>query len=265
MSGRVVASRWRTGFVCPDAAGKRHSVVTTRGSIKCSAARVQTLAASPGRCFRRDQAEAGASGSRAMLPASDPDKQGISSIELGRVLALTQTTVGKIKHKLAQVCSNANGAKGGCAGARDRYDCLHRRERPGRQARTRRARKRRLFAPSKTAEGKPVRLKLGASRFRHAPSRPSRGRSLDPAAPSSATGLAALPPSTGAGMRHVIVKTARDREREKPPPQMGQHLLSATSSPPSPGTYRSVSPKARARATSPSSNTLQTGAYDLAA
>ena len=92
--------RWPEGFVCPACGGMRHCVIEDRGLYQCNACRTQTSLI------------AGTIFASTKLPLTiwfsamyhlTQTKQGISSIELGRRLGVTQTTAWKIKHKLAQV------------------------------------------------------------------------------------------------------------------------------------------------------------------
>src|SRR5215470_7505477 len=72
----VMCWRWPSGFVCPVCRGKHHSVIKTRALYHLT-----------------------------------QSKGGISSIELGRRLGVTQTTAWKIKHKLMQVMMERDAVK----------------------------------------------------------------------------------------------------------------------------------------------------------
>ena len=96
----VIASRWPHGFECPACGGRRYSLVTTRDLCQCT------------KCRRQTSPIAGMIFASTHLPLRlwcraiyhlTQTKQGISSIELGRRLGVTQTTAWKIKHKLKQV------------------------------------------------------------------------------------------------------------------------------------------------------------------
>ena len=104
----VVASRWPDGFVCSECGGTRHSVVKTRGLYQCSACRTQTSPIA-GTIFAATKLKLRV-WFRALYHLTQT-KQGISSIELGRRLGVTQTTAWKIKHKLGQVMLERDGAK----------------------------------------------------------------------------------------------------------------------------------------------------------
>ena len=92
--------RWPNGFECPVCGGQRHSEVTSRRLFQCTA------------CRRQTSLIAGTIFAATKLPLRiwfraiyhvTQSKQGISSIELGRRLGVTQTAAWTIKHKLAQV------------------------------------------------------------------------------------------------------------------------------------------------------------------
>ena len=104
----VIASRWPNGFVCPGCGGIKHSVVKTRQLFQCSACRLQTSAMA-GTIFASSKLPL-QTWFRAIYHLTQT-KQGISSIELGRRLGVTQTTAWKIKHKLKQVMLERDAAK----------------------------------------------------------------------------------------------------------------------------------------------------------
>jgi transposase-like protein len=96
----VVASRWPEGFECPACGGHAHSIVSTRDLFQCSECRRQTSPTAE-TIFAATKL-ALLTWFRAMYHLTQ-SKQGISSIELGRRLGVTQTIAWKIKHKLKQV------------------------------------------------------------------------------------------------------------------------------------------------------------------
>jgi transposase-like protein len=100
--------RWPNGFVCPECAGTKHCVIERRGLYQCNA------------CRRQTSVSAGTIFAATKLPLTiwfraiyhmTQTKQGISSLELGRRLGITQTSAWKIKHKLAQVMMERDAAK----------------------------------------------------------------------------------------------------------------------------------------------------------
>src|SRR4051795_6410564 len=96
----VMRWRWPNGFECPVCGGTSYSEVKTRGLFQCSACRRQTSLIA-GTIFAATKVALRV-WFRAMYHLTQ-SKQGISSIELGRRLGVTQTTAWTIKHKLAQV------------------------------------------------------------------------------------------------------------------------------------------------------------------
>ena len=130
----VIASRWPNGFECPACGGRAHCEVRSRGLFQCNACRRQT-SPTAGTIFTSTHLPLRL-WFRAMYHLTQ-SKQGISSIELGRRLGVTQTTAWKIKHKLAQAMMERDAAKPlkGRTGRR-----LPRRRTFWRQARPRRAR-----------------------------------------------------------------------------------------------------------------------------
>ena len=104
----VIASRWPHGFECPICGGRQYCVVTTRNLYQCA------------NCRRQTSPIAGTIFASTHLPLRlwfraiyhlTQTKQGISSIELGRRLGVTQTTAWKIKHKLKQVMLERDASK----------------------------------------------------------------------------------------------------------------------------------------------------------
>lgn len=96
----ILAWRWPNGFVCPHCGSRQHSHVTTRDKFQCSACRRQTSPIA-GTIFAATKAPL-TTWFRAMYHLTQ-SKHGISSIELGRRLGVTQTTAWKMKTKLAEV------------------------------------------------------------------------------------------------------------------------------------------------------------------
>ena len=106
----LVKWRWPNGFECPGCKGADHCVVTrgARRLFQCNACRKQT------------SVKAGTIFASSKLPLRiwfktiylvTQSKKGISSIELGRRLGVTQTAAWMMKHKLAQVMLERNASK----------------------------------------------------------------------------------------------------------------------------------------------------------
>ena len=153
----VIASRWPNGFACPACGGRTCSEVKTRGLFQCSGCRRQTspiadtIFASTNLPLRL--------WFRAMYYVTQ-SKQGISSIELGRRLGVTQTTAWKVKHKLAQVMMEQDASKrlGGRVELDDAY--LGGERAGGKRGRGAPGKTPFVAAVEITPAGKPVRLKL---------------------------------------------------------------------------------------------------------
>ena len=106
----LVRWRWPEGFQCPGCEGRAHCIVKRGARIlyQCNACRKQT------------SVKAGTIFASSKLPLRlwfktmyllTQSKKGVSSLELGRRLGVTQTTAWILKHKLAQVMIERNAAK----------------------------------------------------------------------------------------------------------------------------------------------------------
>src|SRR5512147_1914573 len=100
--------RWPDGFVCPRCGGRRHSLIKTRALYQCTACRRQT-SLTAGTIFAATKLSL-RSWFRALYHLTQ-SKQGISSLELGRRLGVTQTTAWTVKHKLKQVMMERDATK----------------------------------------------------------------------------------------------------------------------------------------------------------
>ena len=153
----VIASRWPHGFECPVCGGRQYCVVTTRDLYQCA------------KCRRQTSPIAGTIFASTHLPLRlwfraiyhlTQTKHGISSIELGRRLGVTQTTAWKIKHKLKQVMLERDATKR-LSGRIEIDDAYLGGERTGgKRGRGAPGKTPFVAAVETTTEGKPVRLKL---------------------------------------------------------------------------------------------------------
>src|SRR5690242_16222817 len=153
----VIASRWPNGFECPVCGGRQHSLVASRDLYQCT------------KCRRQTSAIAGTIFASTHLPLRlwfraiyhlTQTKQGISSIELGRRLGVTQTTAWKVKHKLKQVMLERDATKR-LTGRVEIDDAYLGGERAGgKRGRGAPGKTPFVVAVETTTEGKPVRLKL---------------------------------------------------------------------------------------------------------
>jgi transposase-like protein len=153
----VIASRWPNGFECPACGARAYCEVTTRGLFQCSACRRQTSPIA-GTIFASAHVPLRL-WFRAMYHLTQ-SKQGISSVELGRRLGVTQTTAWKIKHKLVQVMMERDATKP-LSGRVELDDAYLGGERTGgKRGRGAPGKTPFVAAVETTPEGKPVRLKL---------------------------------------------------------------------------------------------------------
>ncbi len=237
----VVASRWPDGFVCPACGGKRHSVVKTRGLYQCRACRVQTSPIA-GTIFASTKLELRV-WFRALYHLTQT-KQGISSIELGRRLGVTQTTAWKVKHKLGQVMLERDSAKR-LSGRIEIDDAYLGGERSGgKRGRGAAGKTPFVAAVETTPEGKPVRLKLRrVVGFRSASITAFAKQGLEHASAVVSDGLACFSAVTGAGCSHAIVKTGSGPKAAKAPAFKWVNTALGNIKAAITGTYRSVSSK----------------------
>ena len=104
----VFRGRWPRGFVCPGCGGQKHCVIKTRALYQCTSCRRQTSLIA-GTIFASTKVPL-RSWFCAMYHLTQ-SKGGISSLELGRRLGVTQTTAWKLKHKLMQVMMERDAGK----------------------------------------------------------------------------------------------------------------------------------------------------------
>ena len=190
-------------------------MVATRDLFQCSACRLQT---SP---------IAGTILASTKLPLRlwfraiyhlTQSKQGISSIELGRRLGVTQTTAWKIKHKLAQVMLERDAGKR-LTGRVEIDDAYLGGERTGgKRGRGAPGKTPFVAAVETTQDGKPVRLKLRrvTSFCGHAISGFAKS-SLDPDCAVVSDGLRCFASVTDAGCSHQVIKTGSGPQAARTP------------------------------------------------
>jgi transposase-like protein len=200
----VMTWRWPNGFECPVCGGTSYSEVKTRGLFQCSACRRQTSLIA-GTIFAATKVALRV-WCRAMYHLTQ-SKQGISSIELGRRLGVTQTTAWTIKHKLAQVMMERDAEQqlNGRVELDDAY--LGGERSGGKRGRGAEGKTPFVAAVETTPEGKPVRIKLRrvSSFCNHAISGFAK-RSLDPTCEVVSDGLACFAAVTEAGCQHQVIK-----------------------------------------------------------
>jgi hypothetical protein len=201
----VIALRWPKGFQCPGCGGAKHSLVKTRYLFQCSACRLQTSPIA-GTIFASTKVPL-RTWFRAIYHMTQT-KQGISSIELGRRLGVTQTTAWKIKHKLKQVMLERDAVKQ-LTGRIEIDDAYVGGERNGGKRGRGAAGKTPFVAAAETTpEGKPSRLKLRrVGGFSNRSIRAFATASLDPACAVVSDGLRCFTAVTEAGCTHEVIVT----------------------------------------------------------
>lgn len=237
----VMALRWPNGFVCPSCSGTRHSVVKSRGLYQCTA------------CRRQTSPTAGTIFAATKLPLRlwfkgiyhlTQSKKGISSIELGRRLGVTQTTAWIMKHKLAQVMLERDGTKT-LTGRVEIDDAYLGGERAGgKRGRGAEGKTPFVAAVETTPEGKPVRLKLRrVTAFSGASMSAFARTSLVPGCVVVSDGLACFKRVTDAGCSHQAIKTGSGRKSVQTPSFKWVNTALGNIKAAITGTYRAIGAK----------------------
>ena len=206
----VMRWRWPSGFVCPVCAGQHHSVVKTRALYQCTACRRQTSVIA-GTIFAATKVPL-CTWFRAMYHLTQ-SKGGISSIELGRRLGVTQTTAWKIKHKLMQAMMERDATKRltGRIEIDDAY--LGGERNGGKRGRGSPGKTPIVAAVETTPEGKPIRLKLRRVKgFRRAEIATLAQRNFHPASTVVSDGLHCFTGVANAGCVHQPIITGSGRK-----------------------------------------------------
>ena len=197
--------RWPGGFVCPRCGATRHCEIAGRGLYQCAACRHQ-VSLTAGTLFHATKL------SLTLwflaIYHMTQSKKGISSIELGRRLGVTQTTAWKIKQKLMQAMLECDAAFP-LAGRVEMDDAYL----GGRRSGAKRGR----GAPGKTPivaavettpEGRPVRIKLRRVKgFRKTEIAKMAKRDLSPRATVFSDGLKCFTAVTAQGCAHHPIPT----------------------------------------------------------
>jgi transposase-like protein len=233
--------RWPEGFECPVCGERRHSEVRSRQLFQCSACRRQT-SLTAGTIFAATKVPL-RTWFRAIHHVTQT-KQGISSIELGRRLGVTQTTAWTIKHKLAQVMLERD-AERQLTGRVELDDAYLGGERSGgKRGRGSPGKTPFLAAVETTPEGKPVRLKL--CRVPSFCSRAVEGfarRGLERTCEVVSDGLPCFAAVTKAGCRHTVIKTGSGAQAARTPAFKWVNTALGNMKAAITGTYRSIAPK----------------------
>src|SRR6202163_289405 len=206
----VMRWRWPSGFVCPVCAGQHHSFVKTRALYQCTACRRQTSLIA-GTIFAATKAPL-CTWFRAMYHLTQ-SKGGISSIELGRRLGVTQTTAWKIKHKLMQVMMERDATKRltGRIEVDDAY--LGGERNGGKRGRGSPGKTPIVAAVETTPQGKPIRLQLRRVKgFRRAEIVTLAKRNFNPASTVVSDGLRCFAGVGKVGCVHQPIITGSGRQ-----------------------------------------------------
>jgi len=237
----VITSRWPNGFECPGCGGRDYSEIKTRRLFQCCACLLQT-SPTAGTIFASTHLPLRL-WFRAMYHLTQ-SKQGISSIELGRRLGVTQTTGWRIKHKLAQVMMERDATKQ-LTGRVELDDAYVGGERTGgKRGRGASGKTPFVAAVETTPKGKPVRLKL--RRVASFCSQSISGfakRALDPSCDVISDGLRCFNAVTDAGCAHQVIKTGSGVQAGRTPAFKWVNTALGNIKSAIAGTYRSIQEK----------------------
>lgn len=220
---QVVTWRWPDGFQCPACGGRAYCIVeahrgqhgTPRKLFQCNACRRQTSQIA-GTIFHSTKLPL-TIWFRAMYLITQT-KQGISSIELGRRLGVTQTTAWKIKTKLAEVM-RIDSDREPLDGRVEMDDAYLGGERSGGKTGRGSPGKRPIVVAVQTSDGKkPVRIKLRRiARFKRKRVKSLARRILAPGAFVVTDGLACFRGVADAGCSHYPILAGSGRRAAQHP------------------------------------------------
>lgn len=237
----VFGWRWPSGFECPTCGGARHSMIKTRRLYQCTGCRRQTSLIA-GTIFAATKASL-RTWFRAMYHLTQ-SKGGISSIELGRRLGVTQTTAWKIKHKLMQVMMERDAGKRlkGRIEMDDAY--LGGARSGGKRGRGSPGKTPIVAAVETTPEGKPIRLKLRrVNGFRRSEIARLAKNGFDPGSSVVSDGLRCFAAVTEAGCSHQTIITGSGRKAALTPAFKWVNTALANIKNAMTGTYRAIRSK----------------------
>src|SRR5512144_163509 len=237
----VFGWRWPHGFVCPGCAGQHHCLIKTRALYQCTSCRRQTSLIA-GTIFASTKVPL-RTWFRAMYQLTQ-SKGGISSLELGRRLGVTQNTAWKLKHKLMQVMLERDATKR-LTGRVEIDDAYLGGERSGgKRGRGAPGKTPFVVAVETTAEGKPVRLKLRrVTSFCATAISGFAKRSLDPTCSVVSDGLQCFGSVADAGCMHQVVKTGSGPKAARTPVFKWANTALGNIKAAITGTYRAVNSK----------------------
>jgi hypothetical protein len=236
--GAILAWRWPDGFVCPHCGSRRHSHIATRDKFQWSACRKETSAIA-GTIFASTKAPL-TIWCRAMYHLTQ-SKHGISSIELGRRLGVTQTTAWKMKTKLAEVMRRSSD-KDRLRGRIEMDDAYLGGERSGGKTGRGSPGKTPIIAAVETTDdGKPKRLKIRRiARFKRKRVKSLAQRMIAAGSTILTDGLACFRGIADAGSDHTVIITGSGRRAAGHPAFKWVNTILSNIKGSIVGTYRAV-------------------------
>jgi transposase-like protein len=234
--------RWPDGFECPDCAGQDHCLVKRgeRALYQCNACRKQT-SVKAGTIFASSKLSLRV-WFRAIYLVTQ-SKQGISSVELGRRLGVTQTTAWTLKHKLAQVMIERN-AKRRLKGKVQMDDAYMGGARPGRRGRGAAGKTPFVAAVATTDDGKPDQIILRrVVGFQKIAIEKLAGLALAADASVVSDGLACFAAVATAGRAHAALQTGGGAKAAQRPEFKWVNTMLGNIKAAITGTYRAVRAK----------------------
>jgi transposase-like protein len=234
----IIAWRWPQGFVCPHCGSRRHSHISTRDKFQCSAGRKQTSSIA-GTIFASTKAPL-TIWFRAMYHLTQ-SKHGISSIELGRRLGVTQTTAWKMKTKLAEVMRRSSD-KDRLRGRIEMDDAYLGGQRSGGKTGRGSPGKTPIIAAVETTDdGKPKRLKIRRiARFKRKRVKSLAQRMIAVGSTVLTDGLACFRGIADAESHHTVIITGSGRRAARHPAFKWVNTILSNIKGSIVGTYRAV-------------------------
>ena len=233
--------RWPDGFSCPKCRGRKHCVLAHRHLYQCNACRRQT-SLTAGTIFDSTKV-ALTTWFRAMYLITQT-KQGVSSIELGRRLGVTQTTAWKIKTKLAEVMRIAGETErlDGRIEMDDAY--LGGQRSGGKTGRGSPGKKPIVVAVQTSDDGRPSRIKLRRiARFKRKRVKSIAKKIIAEGATVVTDGLKCFRGVADAGCRHVPMVTGSGRRAARHPAFKWANTMLGNIKTSIAGTYRAIRKK----------------------
>jgi transposase-like protein len=238
----LVKWRWPDGFECPGCGGGDHCVVTrgARRLFQCNRCRKQTSVRA-GTIFACSKLTLRIWFKAIYLVTQS--KKGISSIELGRRLGVTQTAAWMMKHKLAQVMLQRNASKR-LKGKVQMDDAYIGGARSGQRGRGASGKTPFVAAVATTDDGKPDQIILRRVKaFSSFAIRMLASTAIAPGAEVVTDGLACFDAVTQAGCTHTQVKTGSGKQSARTPAFKWVNTALGNIKAAMVGTYRAVREK----------------------